>query len=68
MIVLTESQHSELMHLLVKLLTGESYQISEVETCIGHLQTNDRVSCPFERWSIAQLANELIRVARGNEA
>lgn len=68
MIVLTDQQHSELVHLLVKLLTGEHYQLTEVEAALSYLQTDDRVSCPFERWSMSQLANELINAARGSES
>lgn len=66
MIVLNDSQVEDILAILIRLLTGENCPIADVETAISYLQ-DERVSCPFERLSMTQLANELIRVAKGDQ-
>jgi hypothetical protein len=67
MVILTDSQTEDILAILVQLFTGESYRVADIEKAISYLN-DDRVSCPFERLTMSQLANELIKVARGNEA
>jgi hypothetical protein len=48
MIVLTDDQAGKLRSLLVTLLEGDRYSISEVEQCLEYVCSN-HVDCPFER-------------------
>ncbi len=64
MLVLTDSQAAVMSQLLTKILIREAYRPSEVEECLLWLQLpgDQAVSCPFERYSMTQLANEILGV------
>jgi len=62
LLVLTDSQVLVLSDVLTKVLTNEPYRFSQVEECLSWLQQpgEQAVSCPFERWSMSSLANEIL--------
>ncbi len=62
MLVLTDSQAMVMSHLLTRILIDDAYRPSEVKECLRWLQEpgDQAVSCPFERWSVTQLANEIL--------
>jgi hypothetical protein len=66
MLVLTDSQAAVMSQLLTKILIREAYRPSEVEECLSWLQApgDQAVSCPLERWSMSQLANEILSAIR----
>lgn len=66
MLVLTDSQVLVLSDLLNKVLINESYRVSQVEECLSWLQQpgEQAVSCPLERWTMGQLANEILSAMR----
>lgn len=71
MLVLTDSQAIVLSHLLTKILINDTYRISEVEECLTWLQQpgEQAISCPFERLSVTQLANEILgAINRSNQS
>lgn len=66
MLVLTDSQVLVLSDVLTKILINEPYRMSQVEECLSWLNQpgEQAVSCPFERWSMSSLANEIISAMR----
>lgn len=62
MLVLTDSQVLVLSDVLTRVLTNESCRVSQIEECLSWLQQpgEQAVSCPFERWSMSSLANEIL--------
>jgi hypothetical protein len=66
MLVLTDSQVLVLSDVLTKVLINEPYRVSQIEECLSWLQQpgDQGVSCPFERWSMSQLANEILSTMR----
>lgn len=62
--IISDKQHVNIVHILVKLLTGESTDLQEVKECLSYLSGDCLfVSCPFERQSMKQLAEEVILAA-----
>lgn len=66
MLVLTDSQVIVLADLLTKVLINEPYRVSQIEECLSWLQNpgEQAVSCPLERWTMTQLANEILSALR----
>lgn len=66
MLVLTDSQVIVLSDLLTKVLINEPYRVSQIEECLSWLQNpgEQAVSCPLERWTMTQLANEILSALR----
>lgn len=59
-----------LSDVLTKVLINEPYRFSQVEECLSWLQQpgEQAVSCPFERWSMSLLANEILSAMRKDAA
>lgn len=69
MLVLTDSQVMVLSDVLTKVLIKEPYRVSQIEECLSWFQQpgEQAVSCPLERWTMTQLANEILSVMRREE-
>lgn len=70
MLVLTDSQVMVLSDLLTRILIQDAYRPTELEECLEWLQDpgDHAVSCPFDRWSLTQLANEVMRAIARSQA
>ncbi len=66
--IISDAQQVNLVHLLTRLLAGERIDQQEVREALSYLAGDSLVvSCPFERATMRQLAQELIDVARRSE-
>jgi len=68
--VLTDSQVLVISDVLTKVLTNEPYRVSQIEECLSWFEQpgEQAVSCPFERWSMSNLANEILSAMRRDES
>jgi hypothetical protein len=65
MLMLNDAQSIIVRTLLIKMLTNDTYSVSQLEEAIGWFERDtERVSCPFEQVWSKNLAQEIVRELR----